>query len=90
MRLPLLPERIGEQGYFAHRESLLLELNGPGESSSYHPFNLILSHESSAVLPDYGEIGAEISAGIDVEKTTGGERYWRLGLSGGIRLQIEF
>jgi hypothetical protein len=90
VRLPLLPERIGEQGYFSHRESVALELNGPKEDSSYHPFNLILNHESTAILPDYGQISAEISAGIDVENTSGGQRYLRLGLSGGINVQIEF
>jgi hypothetical protein len=42
------------------------------------------------LLPDYGQISAEISAGFDVEKTDSGERYWRLGLKGGIGLQIEF
>jgi hypothetical protein len=90
VRLPLLPEKIGRQGYWSHQESLELKLNGPGAESSYHPFNLIVSHESTALLPDYGQISAEISAGFDVEKTDSGERYWRLGLRGGIGLQIEF
>ena len=90
VRLPFLPEAVGGQGYWSHHESLELELNGPGEDSSYHPFNLILSHKSTALLPDYGEISAEMSAGIDVEKTSGGVRYWRLGFSGGISVQIEF
>jgi len=90
VRLPFLPEAVGGQGYWSHHESLELELNGPGEDSSYHPFNLVLSHKSTALLPDYGEISAEISAGIDVEKTSAGVRYWRLGLSGGIGVQIKF
>ena len=90
VRVPLLSEKVGEQGYWSHQESLGLEFTGPGEESSFHPLNLIVGHESTAVLPDYGEISAEVSAGIDLEKTDGGDRYWRLGLSGGISVQIEF
>jgi hypothetical protein len=90
VRLPLLPENIGQEGYWAHQESLELKLNGPGEDTSYHPFNLIVSHRSTARLPEYGELSAEISAGFDGEKTDAGERYWRVGLSGGISVQIEF
>jgi hypothetical protein len=90
VKLPLLPVKIGEQGYWSHLESLELEMKGPTEESSYHPLNVIVSHESSAVLPDYGEISAEISAGFDVEQTEAQDRYWRFGLRGGIAVQIEF
>jgi hypothetical protein len=90
VKLPLLPAKVGEQGYWSHLESLELEMKGPTEESSFHPLNIILSHESSIVLPDYGEISAEISAGFDVEKTEARERYWRFGLRGGIAVQIEF
>ena len=88
--MPLLPERFGEGGYWSHLESVELELSGPGEESSWHPLNLIVSHRSSLVLPDYGEISGEISAGIDTEQTELKQRYWRLGLRGGISVQIEF
>ena len=67
-----------------------MELSGAAEQSSYHPLNLIISHESVLVLPDYGEINAEISAGFDVEQTEQGQRYWRFGFRGGIGVQIEF
>jgi hypothetical protein len=90
VKIPLLPQRIGEKGYWSHQESVISELSGPGEASSFHPFNLIVSHKSSVLLPDHGEINAEISAGFDIEKTEAGERYWRMGLSGGIGVKIEF
>ncbi|UCF97224.1 MAG: hypothetical protein JSV89_18935 [Spirochaetaceae bacterium] len=90
VRVPLLPEAVGAKGYWSHLESLELELNGDEGQTSYHPFNVILSHESSLILPDYGEIKAEISGGFDIEKTEAGERYWRFGFLGGISVQIEF
>ncbi len=90
VKLPLLPANIGEQGYWFHLESLELEMKGPTEESSFHPFNVILSHESSVVLPDYGEISSEISAGFDVEQTEARDRYWRFGFRGGIEVRIEF
>ena len=90
VKLPLLPAKVGEQGYWSHLESLELEMKGPTEESSFHPLNVIVSHESSIVLPDHGTISAEISAGFDVEKTEAHERYWRFGLRGGIAVQIEF
>jgi hypothetical protein len=90
VKLPLIPEKVGEQGYWSHLDSLELKLGGKTGQSSYHPLNIILSHESSLILPDYGEINAEISAGFDVEKTEQGQRYWRFGFSGGIGVQIEF
>lgn len=90
VRVPLLPETIGEEGYWSHIENVELELNGPGEQSSWHPLNVIVSHQSSLVLPDYGEISAEIAAGFDAEQTEQGQRYWRFGVRGGISVQIEF
>jgi hypothetical protein len=95
LRLPLLPKNIGNQGYWSHQENLELELSGPGEGTSYHPFNLLISHESTAVLPEYGKISAELALGFDFEKaentdTRTIERYWRIGLRGGISMQIEF
>ena len=90
VRLPLLPKRLGADGYWSHRESLELVLNGAGESTSYHPFDLIVGHKSTALLPDFGEISAELSAGFDVERTEAGDRYWRIGLRGGITAQLQF
>jgi hypothetical protein len=90
VRLPLLPESIGREGYWTHLEGLEIELHGAGEESSYHPLNLIVSHESTALLPEYGEISAEVSAGFDVERTEEGQRYWRFGMRGGISVKIEF
>jgi len=67
-----------------------MELEGAVEQASYHPFNLVVSHESALLLPDFGEISAEIAAGVDVERTETGTHYWRLGLRGGLSVQIEF
>jgi len=90
VKLPFLPAKIGEQGYWSHLESLELKMKGPTEGSSFHPLNVMMSHESAVVLPDYGEISSEISVGFDVEQTEARERYWRFGFRGGIAVQIEF
>ena len=90
VRLPLVPDRVGREGYWEHQDSLEVELAGAEDQSSYHPFNLVVSHVSTLMLPEFGEIGAEIAAGVDVERTEAGARYWRLGLRGGLSVQIEF
>ena len=90
VQLPLVPEKVGREGYWEHQESLEMELEGAVEQASYHPFNLVVSHESALLLPDFGEISAEIAAGVDVERTETGTHYWRLGLRGGLSVQIEF
>ncbi len=90
VRLPLVSAKIEQQGYWSHLESLEVTLSGPQEELSYHPLNIIASHESSVILPDHGQITGELSLGFDVEKTEAGERYWRAGLRGGIEMTIEF
>jgi hypothetical protein len=90
LSLPLIPEEVEREGYWFHKESLELQLNGPGEQSSYYPLDIMLSHKSTAMLPEYGEISAEISTGLDIERTSAGVMYTRFGLRGGINVQIEF
>jgi len=91
VNLPLIPEDVGKEGHWSHQDSLIVELRGPGEQISYHPLNLLVSHESTAVLPEYGEISAEISVGLDMEKTSAADSGdWRSGLRGGISVEIQF
>ena len=91
VRLPLIPEDVGKEGHWSHQDSLIVEIKGPGEQISYYPLNLLVSHESTAVLPEFGEISAEISVGCDMEKISAADRGdWHSGLRGGISVEIEF
>ena len=91
VRLPLVPEDVGKEGHWSHQDSLIVELKGPGEQISYYPLNLLVSHESTAVLPEFGEISAEISVGLDMEKTSASDSGdWHSGLRGGIGVEIQF
>jgi hypothetical protein len=89
VRVPLLPAAIGDDGYWSHSESIELELSGARDALSFHPFDLVVSHESSLILPEHGKITAEVAAGLDIEETEDG-LYWVGGLRGGLEARIEF
>jgi hypothetical protein len=92
VRVPLLPEETGARGYWSHEEALSASVVGgqPSEESSLHPFNLVLTHSSSLVLPEFGSIKGGISLGLDAEDVAGEGIYWRLGLKATLEAQIQF
>ncbi|MBN1834946.1 MAG: hypothetical protein JW820_03785, partial [Spirochaetales bacterium] len=89
--LPLLPPEVGADAFWSHRESLSVELGGPlADATSWHPFNLILRHLTALNLPDRGLLSAGAGLGLDLERTTAGELYWRVGIEGTIAVEIRF
>ncbi len=92
VRVPLLPAATGAKGYWSHEESLSAGASGgeAGEGFSIHPFNLVLAHTSSVVLPDFGYIKGGLSLGLDAEDVAGEGIYWRIGLKLSLEAQIQF
>ena len=93
VRLPLLPAALEARAYWSHQESLSTTVAGgepAEESGSIHPFNLVLAHQSSLVLPENGHLKGVVSLGLDAEKVAGEGIYWRLGLKLGLEAQIQF
>jgi hypothetical protein len=92
VRLPLIPRQVTASAYWQHGESLDLTLAGgeAAEGSTIHPLNLILSHETSLVLPEHGYLKARLSLGMDQERVPGEGAYWRLGLRAALEAQIQF
>jgi hypothetical protein len=92
VRVPLLPRQAGAKGFWSHEESLSASLSGgqPPEGSSLHPFNLVLAHQTSLVLPDFGSIKGGLSMGLDAEDVAGEGLYWRIGLKISLEAQIQF
>jgi len=93
VRLPLLPAALEARAYWSHQESLSTTVAGgepAEESGTLHPFNLVLAHQSSLVLPENGHLKGMVSLGLDAEKVTGEGIYWRLGLKLGLEAQIQF
>ncbi len=50
--LPFLSREIGKTGFWAHLESLEIEMSGEKDRLSTHPLNLMLRHETSIILPE--------------------------------------
>jgi hypothetical protein len=92
VRVPLLPKEAGAKGYWSHEESLSATVGGgePQEGASLHPFNLVLAHSSSLILPDFGLIKGGLSLGLDAEDVEGEGVYWRIGLKAALEAQIQF
>jgi hypothetical protein len=92
IKLPLIPKTVTAGAYWAHGEALDLTLAGGTveEGVTIHPVNLILSHETSLVLPDHGYLKARLSLGMDQELAPGEGFYWRLGLRAAIEAQLQF
>jgi hypothetical protein len=92
VRVPLLPVETGARGYWSHEESLSATAAGgqPVEDASLHPFNFVLAHQSSLVLPDFGFLKGGISLGLDAEDVKGEGIYWRIGLKATLEAQIQF
>jgi hypothetical protein len=92
VRVPLLPKASGAKGFWSHEESLSAGASGgePGEGSSLHPFNLVLAHSTSLVLPDFGTIKGGLSMGLDAEDVAGEGIYWRIGLKLALEAQLQF
>jgi len=90
VRLPLLPAAVGREGYWTHLESLALQSERSRHEDSYHPIDVVLTHESALVLPEHGSLKASLGLGFDLERTAEAELYWRFGLRGGLELRIEF
>jgi hypothetical protein len=92
VRVPLLPKEAGAKGYWSHEESLSATVAGgePQEGASLHPFNLVLAHSSSLILPDFGLLKGGISLGLDAEDVEGEGVYWRIGLKAALEAQIQF
>ena len=91
--LPLLPPRLGAEAFWSHRERLSVSLNGPPaaqEADSYHPLNLVVDHQTSLTLPGAGLVSARAGVGLDFERTSAGELYWRLGLQAALEVRLEF
>ena len=93
VRVPLLPTAVGAQGFWSHEESLSTSVAGgePAEdASTIHPFNLVLAHRTSLVLPEFGYLKGGVSLGLDAEKVSGEGMYWRIGLKASLEAQIQF
>jgi hypothetical protein len=92
VRVPLLPAATGAKGYWSHEESLSAGASGgeAGEGFSIHPFNLVMAHSTSLVLPDFGYIKGGLSLGLDAEDVAGEGIYWRVGLKAALEAQIQF
>jgi hypothetical protein len=92
VKVPLLPAAAGAKGYWSHEESLSTGVAGgrPAEGASLHPFNLVLAHSSSLILPDHGSIKGGVSLGLDAEDVAGEGTYWRVGLKATLEAQIQF
>jgi hypothetical protein len=92
VKLPLIPKAVTANAFWAHGEALDLTLAGGvvAEGATIHPVNLILSHETSLVLPEHGYLKARVSLGLDQEQVPGEGSYWRLGLRAALEAQLQF
>jgi len=92
IRLPLIPRQVTSNAFWQHGEGLDMTVAGgqAAEGTTIHPLNLILSHETSLVLPEHGYLKARLSLGADQEQVPGEGAYWRLGLRAALEAQIQF
>ncbi len=65
--LPLINEEIARTGFIGHTERIDLQFYNLLEDVSTHPVNVILTHETSFIYPDFGYIRLEASIGMDWE-----------------------
>ncbi|MEJ2663437.1 MAG: hypothetical protein P8107_05225, partial [Spirochaetia bacterium] len=65
--LPLLSKEIAQTGFIGHTERIDLQFYNLQEDLGSHPVNIILTHETSFIYPDFGYIRAEVSIGMDWE-----------------------
>jgi hypothetical protein len=87
VRLPYLTDEIALTGYFAHRESLDLDVRSGGSPS--HPLTLLLGHTTSLEYPDRGSITAGLKAGFDIESLAGALAY-RFALEASLQAKLSF
>jgi hypothetical protein len=65
--LPLISKEMAATGYYAHAERISAQIYNIQKDMSTHPINVIITHETSIVFPDFGYIRGEISLGMDWE-----------------------
>lgn len=87
--LPLLPADIGATGRFEHRESAEVTV-GYQDSSTFHPFTLLLGHSTSLVYPGHGSIKASLDFGMDVEDLLAVGLAWRFAFRASIEAKLTF
>jgi hypothetical protein len=87
--LPLLPPDIGATGHFEHRESAEVTV-GYQDSTTFHPFTLLLGHATSLVYPGHGSIKASVDFGMDVEDLLAAGLAWRFALRASLEAKLTF
>jgi hypothetical protein len=65
--LPLISEETARTGFIGHTERIDLQFYNLLDDMSTHPVNVILTHETSFIYPDFGYIRLEASIGMDWE-----------------------
>jgi hypothetical protein len=87
--LPLLPPDIGATGHFEHRESADVTL-GYQDTTTFHPFTLLLGHATSLVYPGHGSIKATVNVGMDVEDLLSAGLAWRFAFRAALEAKLTF
>ena len=87
--LPLIPTDIGLTGRFEHRESAEVTV-GYQDTSTFHPFTLLLGHATSLVYPGHGSIKASLNLGMDVEDLLGSGLAWRFAIRAALEAKLTF
>ena len=87
--LPLLPADIGLTGHFEHRESAEVTV-GYQDTTTFHPFTLLLGHSTSLVYPGHGSIKATLNLGMDVEDLLASGLAWRFAIRAALEAKLTF
>ena len=87
--LPLIPSDIGLLGRFEHRESAEVTV-GYQDTTTFHPFTLLVGHSTSLVYPGHGSIKASLNLGMDVEDLLSNGLAWRFAFRAALEAKLTF
>ena len=87
--LPLIPPDIGLTGRFEHRESVDVTV-GYQDTTTFHPFTLLVGHSTSLVYPGHGSIKASLNLGMDVEDLLSSGLAWRFAFRAALEAKLTF
>ena len=76
--------------YFAHTESILYTTEPESSISDYNYWSLLLTHESSLIFPEKGNLKILLSVGIEKHKLYDSSSSYLLGLQAGIFGRVMF
>ncbi|MBN2352145.1 MAG: hypothetical protein JXD23_06195 [Spirochaetales bacterium] len=86
--LPLIDEKTAKTGRFSHKESVEVRFANLQTTTTAHPVNIVLKHETAILYPDFGYLRGEIALGFDEESyPEAGD--WRNVFIAGFRLTLE-